>query len=89
MLDLHLFSDRRFAVSSGGIALAFFSMFGTFFMFTQYLQFVLGYTPLEAAVRLLPFSAVMMSVAPQTPKLVARFGANKVASFGLVLVAVG
>jgi Na+/melibiose symporter-like transporter len=89
MLDLRLFGDRRFAVSSGGITLVFFAMFGTFFMFSQYLQFVLGYTPLGAAVRLLPFSAVMMTVAPQTPKLVARFGANRVASFGLTLVAVG
>ena len=46
------------------------------------------YSPLEAAVRLLPVSLVMMAVAPQTPKLVARFGANKVASTGLGLVAV-
>jgi EmrB/QacA subfamily drug resistance transporter len=89
MLDLRLFRDRRFAVSSGGITLVFFAMFGTFFIFSQYLQFVLGYTPLGAAVRLLPFSAVMVTVAPQTPKLVARFGANRVASFGLGLVAAG
>ena len=88
MLDLKLFRNRRFAVASGGITLMFFAMFGTFYLLTQYLQFVLDYSPLEAAVRLLPVSLVMMAVAPQTPKLVARFGADKVASTGLGLVAV-
>ncbi len=88
MLDLRLFKDRRFAVASGGISLTFFAMFGTFYMLTQYLQFVLDYSPLGAAVRLLPVSFVLMAVAPQTPKLVSRFGANKVASTGLGLVAV-
>jgi MFS transporter, DHA2 family, integral membrane protein len=88
MLDLKLFRDRRFAVASGGISLTFFAMFGTFYMLTQYLQFVLDYSPLGAAVRLLPVSLVLMSVAPQTPKLVARFGADRVASTGLGLVAV-
>ena len=88
MLDLQLFRIRRFAVASGGITLIFFAMFGTFFMLTQYLQGVLDYSPLGAAVRLLPISFVMMGVAPQTPKLVARFGADRVASTGLVLVGV-
>jgi EmrB/QacA subfamily drug resistance transporter len=88
MLDLRLFRIRRFAVASGGITLIFFAMFGTFFMLTQYLQGVLEYSPLGAAVRLLPISAVMMFVAPQTPKLVARFGADRVAAMGLVLVGV-
>jgi EmrB/QacA subfamily drug resistance transporter len=88
MLDLKLFKDRRFAVSSSGISLTFFAMFGTFYMMTQYLQFVLDYSPLGAAVRLLPLSAVLMAVAPQTPKLVARFGADRVAASGLGLVAV-
>ena len=89
MLDLHLFQNRRFAVSAGGITLVFFALFGAFFMLTQYFQGVLGYTPFEAAVRLLPFSAVMMTVAPQTPKLVARLGANVLGAIGLGLVAAG
>ena len=63
-------------------------MFGMFYLLTQYLQFVLGYSPLEAALRLLPFPALMMIVAPQTPELVARFGADRVASTGLALIAV-
>jgi MFS transporter, DHA2 family, integral membrane protein len=88
MLDLNLFRNRRFAVAAGGISLTFFALFGTFYMLTQYLQFVLDYSPLGAAVRLVPVSLVLMTVAPQTPKLVARFGADRVASTGLGLVAV-
>ena len=64
-------------------------MFGTFFLITQYFQLVLGYTPLEAGLRLLPMSLVMMVLAPQTPKLVARFGANRVVPARPGLVAVG
>jgi EmrB/QacA subfamily drug resistance transporter len=86
MLSIELFSDRRFSVSSTGIMLLFFSLFGTLFLATQYLQLVVGYSPLEAGVRLLPQSIVMVIVAPQTPKLVVRFGANRVAGFGLALV---
>ncbi len=87
MLDLKLFQNPRFAVASGGITLVFFAMFGMFFMLTQYLQGVLDYSPLGAAVRLLPISVVMMVVAPQTPKLVNRFGAHSVGTAGLLVVA--
>ena len=89
MLDMHLFKNPRFAVSSGGITLVFFAMFGLFFMLAQYLQGVLGYSPLGAAVRLLPISVVMMVVAPQTPKLVGRYGADRVGATGLGFVAAG
>jgi len=89
MLDLGFFQDRRFSVSSGGITLVFFAMFGTLFLTSQYLQLVLGYSPLESGWRLLPMSVVMVVVAPQTPKLVVRFGANRVAGSGLVAIAAG
>jgi EmrB/QacA subfamily drug resistance transporter len=89
MLELRLFKNPRFAVSSGGITLVFFAMFGSFFMLTQYFQGVIGWSPLGASLRLLPFSAVMMFVAPNTPKLVARLGANRLGALGLGLVAVG
>jgi MFS transporter, DHA2 family, integral membrane protein len=89
MLELRLFKNPRFAVSSGGITLVFFAMFGSFFMLAQYFQGVIGWTPLGAALRLLPFSAVMMTVAPNTPKLVGRLGANRVGAIGLSSVAIG
>ncbi len=89
MLDLKLFRDRRFSVASGGMTLTFFAMFGTFFLVAQYFQMVLGYSPLESGLLQLPMAAVMMAIAPQMPKMVARFGAHRAVPVGLGLIAVG
>ena len=89
MLDLRLFRDRRFSVASAGMTLTFFAMFGTFFLVAQYFQLVLGYSPLESGLFQLPIAFVMMSVAPQAPRLVARFGAHRVVPVGLALTGVG
>ncbi len=89
MLDLKLFRDRRFSVASGGMTLTFFAMFGTFFLVAQYFQLVLGYTPFQSGLLQLPMAFVMMLLAPQVPKLVARFGAHRVVPFGLTMVALG
>jgi EmrB/QacA subfamily drug resistance transporter len=89
MLDLRLFRDRRFSVASGGIALTFFAMFGTFFLSSQFLQLVLGLSPLEAGLLVLPMSAVMLLVAPRVPRLSARYGVARVVPLGLGFVALG
>jgi EmrB/QacA subfamily drug resistance transporter len=89
MLDLRLFKDRRFSVASGGMTLTFFAMFGTFFLVAQYFQLVLGYSPLKSGLLQLPMALVMMSVAPQAPKLVARFGPYRVVPVGLLFTALG
>ena len=87
MLNLRFFLDPRFGVASGVITLVFFAMFGFFFLLTQYFQLVLGYGAFEAGLKQLPFAAVMMVCAPQSPKLAARFGVNKVVATGLLGVA--
>ena len=89
MLDLKLFRDRRFSVASGGMTLTFFAMFGTFFLVAQYFQLVLGYSPLKSGLLQLPMAVVMMAIAPQMPKMVARFGAHRAVPVGLGLIAVG
>ncbi|HEX4903774.1 MAG TPA: DHA2 family efflux MFS transporter permease subunit [Acidimicrobiales bacterium] len=89
MLDLSLFRDRRFSVASAGITLTFFAMFGTFFLMAQYLQMVLGYTPLESGLFQLPFAFIMVAVAPRVPVLVARHGAARVVPLGLASTALG
>jgi EmrB/QacA subfamily drug resistance transporter len=89
MLDLALFRDRRFSVASAGITLTFFAMFGTFFLMAQYLQMVLGYTPLESGLFQLPFAFIMVLVAPRVPALVARFGAPRIVPVGLGFTALG
>jgi Na+/melibiose symporter-like transporter len=69
--------------------LVFLAMYGVMFLLTQYFPLVLGYSPLEAALRLLPMAPIMIVVAPLTPRLSARFGANRLVGFGMALVAVG
>jgi len=84
MLNLRYFLDPRFGVAAGVITLVFFAMFGFFFLLTQYFQLVLGYGTLEAGLKQLPFAAVMMIVAPNSPKFAARFGANVAVAVGLI-----
>jgi EmrB/QacA subfamily drug resistance transporter len=89
MLDMSLFRNARFSAASGTIMIVFFAMFGSVFLLTQYLQSVLGYTPLQAGVRLLPMSAVMFVVAPISAKVVERIGTKIVVATGMAIAALG
>jgi EmrB/QacA subfamily drug resistance transporter len=89
MLDMSFFKNPAFSTGSAGMILVFLAMFGVMFLVTQYFQLVLGYSPLGASLRLLPMTPIMIVVAPLTPRMVARFGANRTVSFGLGLVALG
>ena len=89
MLDMRFFKNRAFSVGTGGMILVFLSMYGVMFLLTQYFQLVLGYSPLSAAVRLLPLAPIMIVVAPMTPRLSARFGSNRVVSAGMLSIAIG
>ncbi|MBX7069865.1 MAG: MFS transporter [Microthrixaceae bacterium] len=89
MLDPRLFKLRGFGMGSLTITLSFFCMFGTFFLISQYLQFVHGYDALGSAVRTLPSAVVMVIVSPRSPKLVARFGLRNCVRAGFLLIAAG
>jgi EmrB/QacA subfamily drug resistance transporter len=89
MLDMRLFRNPAFSTGTGGMILIFMSMFGVMFLITQYFQLILGYSPLSAAVRLLPMAPIMILVSPLTPRLSARFGANRVVAAGMTGVTVG
>jgi EmrB/QacA subfamily drug resistance transporter len=88
MLDMRFFKNPRFSVANAAITLTFFAMFGSMFLMTQYWQLVHGYTPLEAAVRLIPFAMTMMLVAPMSARVVERLGTKRVVGSGLLVVAV-
>jgi EmrB/QacA subfamily drug resistance transporter len=88
MLDLNFFKNPRFTTASATISILFFTMFGVIFLLTQYFQFVLGYSPLEAGVRLLPLALTMMVVAPLSARIVERVGTKVVVATGMFLVAV-
>lgn len=89
MLPLSLFRDRRFATGSGVITLAFFVMFGFFFLMTQYLQFARNYSPLAAGAASLPLALMFVVFSPRSAALAERYGAARVMAFGLVIVAAG
>ncbi|MCE9623311.1 MAG: DHA2 family efflux MFS transporter permease subunit [Actinomycetia bacterium] len=88
MLDMSLFRNPAFSAGSAGMILIFLSMFGVMFLISQYFQLILGFSALGASVRFLPMSPIMVLVATRTPRLAARFGAHRVVSLGMALVAV-
>ena len=89
MLDISLFRNPRFSAASGAIALTFFGMFGAFFLLTQLLQSVMGYTPLQAGIRLLPMAVTQLVVAPNAARLAEKVGSKIVVAVGLAIAAVG
>jgi Na+/melibiose symporter-like transporter len=89
MLDLRFFKNGSFSGGALAISLAFFALFGLFFLLTQYLQLVIGYSPLEAGVRLLPMALTIMVVAPSSARLAERFGTRNVVTTGLAVIALG
>jgi len=89
MLDLGLFRVRRFATGTLTITLAFFSMFGMFFVITQYFQYVRGDSPLVAGLSMTPNALAMIVWAPRSQRIVERFGARATVAGGLLLHATG
>ena len=88
MLDLSLFHDARFTAGAGAISLTFFAMFGTIFGLTQFLQFVLGKTALEAGTLMIPLALGIPVGARISLKAVEHAGTNRVMAGGLILVAI-
>lgn len=88
MLPMRFFRNPRFTAASLAITMVFFALFGSIFVITQYFQFVLDYSPLQAGVRLLPFAVTLMIAAPTSAQLVKRFGTKRVVASGLLLVGV-
>ncbi|MCX5142218.1 MULTISPECIES: MFS transporter [unclassified Streptomyces] len=89
MLPMRLFKDRAFFGINMASLLMFLGMFGSIFLLSQYLQGVLGYSPTEAGLRMLPWTGMPMLVAPIAGILADRFGGRPVVVTGLALQAVG
>jgi Na+/melibiose symporter-like transporter len=87
MLDLALFRDPHFTVGALAIGLTFFAMFATIFGLTQYLQFVLGKTALEAGALMVPLAIGLPIGANISIHAVPRVGTRRVLSMALLGVA--
>jgi EmrB/QacA subfamily drug resistance transporter len=89
MLSLELFRSRPFSAGNAAIFLTFASLFGAVFFFAQLLQTGLGYDPLETGLRLLPWTATFITVAPVAGALADKIGERPLMVTGLSLQAVG
>jgi len=85
MLNLGFLRSARFSAAAVSVTLVFFALFGSVFFLSQYLQFVLGYTALEAGVRVIPVATLIVG-APLAVLLARRVGDKLVVTAGLALV---
>jgi EmrB/QacA subfamily drug resistance transporter len=86
MLDMRYFRNPAFSMATSGMVLVYIAIYGVMFLFTQYFQLIRGYDPFETAVRFLPIGPLMMVIAPMTPRIVRRIGANVTVAIGMGLV---
>jgi EmrB/QacA subfamily drug resistance transporter len=89
MLPMRLFRSRAFSAANGASLFMYFGMFGSIFLLTQFFQTAQGYSPLEAGLRVLPWTAMPMVVAPIAGGLSDRIGGRPFMALGLALQAVG
>ncbi|MHB1504506.1 MAG: MFS transporter [Acidimicrobiales bacterium] len=89
MFQMSFFKDARFSAANVSITLVFFSLFGALFILTQYLQSVLGYSPLAAGVRTAPVALMIGLGAPLSTAAVRKVGTKVVVAGGLLAVAGG
>jgi nitrate/nitrite transporter NarK len=89
MLPMQLFRSRGFTVTNLASLLMFFGMFGSIFLLAQFLQVVQHYSPLEAGLRTLPWTAMPVFVTPIAGALSDRIGGRPLLVTGLALQAIG
>ena len=89
MLTLGFFADRRFSIAAAGECLGIFGLMGALFLQTQLLQFDLGYSPLQAGLRILPVAAVLCITAPLSPAAARVIGIRVTVAAGLAAIAGG
>jgi EmrB/QacA subfamily drug resistance transporter len=89
MLPMRFFRNRAFAAANGASLFMYFGMFGSIFLLTQFLQTVQGHSPLGAGLRVLPWTAMPMVVAPIAGALSDRIGGRPLMAAGLALQAIG
>jgi EmrB/QacA subfamily drug resistance transporter len=87
MLDLSLFRNRGFSGANTVMLFVGLAMFGVFFYVSLYVQQILGYSPVEAGASFLPWTLLIILVAPQAGRLSDRIGPRPLVSGGLVVLA--
>jgi EmrB/QacA subfamily drug resistance transporter len=89
MLPLRFFRNRTFTAANAASFLMFFGMFGSIFLLAQFFQTVQGYSPLQAGLRVLPWTAMPIFIAPIAGALSDRIGGRPLMVTGLAMQAAG
>ncbi|MFF8810931.1 MFS transporter [Streptomyces pactum] len=89
MLQVRMFRRRPFSGAMLAVLFFFFGTFGAIYYATQFLQFVLGYDPLETGVRLLPLAGAVFLGAAVTGRLTPRLGMKPMVTAGMVIGTAG
>ncbi len=89
MLPMGFFRNRTFTLSNVASLLMFFGMFGSIFLLAQFFQTVQGLSPLQSGLRILPWTAMPMFVAPIAGALSDRVGGERLMTLGLTLQGAG
>jgi EmrB/QacA subfamily drug resistance transporter len=89
MLPMRFFRSRAFTAANIASLFMFFGMFGAIFLLAQFLQTVQGYGPLDAGLRILPWTAMPIFIAPIAGALSDRIGGRPLMATGLALQAIG
>ena len=89
MVPMRLFASRAFSSGIAASILFYAAMYGVLFLLPQFLQTALGYGPLGAGLRLLPWTATLFVTAPVAGAAVNRFGERRLVVLGLSMQAIG
>ncbi|MGX9789923.1 MFS transporter [Mycobacterium sp. MMS18-G62] len=89
LLDIRLFGRPDFATGSVGITCLFFANFGFFFVAMQYMQLILGYSPIQTAFALTPLAVPIMALGATMHLYLPKIGLRTAVSLGLLLIAIG
>ena len=89
MLPMRFFRNRTFAQANVASLFMFFGMFGSIFLLAQFFQTVQGYSPFGSGLRILPWTAMPMIVAPIAGALSDRISGPRIMGVGLALQAIG
>jgi EmrB/QacA subfamily drug resistance transporter len=89
MLPMRFFRNRTFAAANAASLLMFFGMFGSIFLLAQFFQTVQGYSPFGSGLRILPWTAMPIFIAPIAGALSGKIGGRPLMALGLTLQAIG
>jgi EmrB/QacA subfamily drug resistance transporter len=89
MLPMRYFRNRTFSAANTASLFMFFGMFGSIFLLAQFFQTVQGLSPLSAGLRILPWTAMPIIVAPTAGALSDRINGRTLMAIGLALQATG